>query len=403
MNILFTKYGSVFRTRDSIGRASPVGEQGETEGILRYLLQHPKIKRVIYFGQYNGTPFPGLTIIKSNIEGHTDLTTHAQQMEGFNKDIEALTPYAPFAGFIMTTGYAVTMSMIRNPNGTAPWAVCIRYVAPILNVLEHFKLRRICINNDPRGYPKDQEMSFHWPHTRPVAMLDQWDDERKITVGGKRYRRKCVYAGVEKWGYLSPLIEYVRDIPCTAIAHAHIDDGCKGGEPRNNAWANILAPQEDVDELFDMGMRVYGRGWDSYSDYDSELMPGCIPPDQVVEKLSQSTCGPIVAVTPKFRTGKIILYAAHGCLPLLYGDGTNPYTYDPYAEYLPLDSPMRIVKPGDLLRLVKWCQDNKLRVKQLLAELSQRIRPDWSMFDSLLDDLYCDRPLDERYGGYFNA
>lgn len=405
--LLICKMGSVYRTRARA--ASAVGEQGETEGVIHHLLKNKKI-RLVYFGRYDGEVPEGLTVINPDVSGMDEWASSEEQKKRWSNDIAALEPYAPFIGFIQVAGYSPTMSLIDNPNGATVQLASIKYSAPQLNVLMHFKIQRCMINCDPRNYPKDQEMSLlgevgDW--VRPRALLDQCDAEYVTRIGGIRYCRISRYAGVELWAKLYPYKDVEKTRDCTIIAHAHIKDGVAAtkstGPGRELAWKHVLAPIDDLLDLSSRGLYIYGKGWQHYTGaLPRNTYNGVIKPSQVEQVLAESKCGPIVAVMPRFYTGKIMVYLTQGCAPIFYGDGSedHPHTYDPFARYLSLDSFCRIRKPGDLKIVVDmFCRNEQYR-QQYIEELLSKTRPNWSLLDELVTDLIADRDLGTRYGGY---
>jgi len=405
-SIIITKGGSVFYTREEARKASAVGEQGETEGTIRHLLARGD-HQLIYFGQWRGTVLDGLVHVPSHIDGLNEDSLAREQEEAFAADVAALEAVPGFnpVAYINVAGYSPTMSLIDNPNGAQTQAAAVRYQGPMLNVIRHFKLPRIVVNNDPRSYPKDQEMSLCWPEVRPAALLDQCNDERFMTVGGRKYKRRSVWARAESWAYLEPPSTILpREIPCTVIAHAHIRDGCKQ-RGRHTSWENILAPDIDVAQLYNQGMRVYGAGWEHYDGHWDGLFPGKVRPNEVTDLLSRSFTCPAVAAAPGFYTGKVYVCVNAGCVPLLYGDGTDPYTWDPNGIFRPLTSRDRIIQPGDLRRIVDHTMSD---YDDHIKRWRYLVKPDFTLFDSCVDDLLAgaDTSTDEwfaRYGGYYRV
>jgi hypothetical protein len=285
---------------------------------------------------------------------------------------------------VSTAGYSPTFSWIGNPKASQLQAVAIRYQAPMLNALERFKLPRIVINNDPRTYPKDQEMSYGWKYARPQALLDQCDDVSMRVVGGKTYRRVCLHARSESWAYHIPT-ENTDEVLCTAVHHAHIKDGCKTGS--SQAWDAILKGTT---------FPVYGKGWEKYEGYDPQRMPGCITPAEVREKLRISTCAPVVSNTPGFYTGKPYVLMSCGCIPILFGS-RHSHTYDPKQLFLPFDSPWRVKRYGDMQKILErvHCEREELR-----AHWREVLQPDWKVLDEVVDKLLAGKFVDGEYGGY---
>lgn len=376
MRLLINKGGMVFRTRAANTGGSATGEVGETEGLIRHLVARGH--DLVYFGRCVGElPCP---IVQSCCPADlSEWSTSAYQKECFAEDIKNLEPYGPFAGLIQVCGYSPTFSHIDNPRGAIVQASGVRYSAPTLNVIQHFKLKRICVNNDPRTYPKDQEMSYGWDYCRPAALLDQCGGDTLQTVGGRKYIRRSVYAGCESWAYLDRLPNTHGE--CTVVAHAHIKDGCKQAA-RDASWVNVLQGTP---------YKVYGKGWEHFSLYDDQRFMGPVNPSKVPGILSNSIASPCVA-QENFYTGKPYVLWASGCVPILYGDGKDPYTWDPKEIFLPLNHPWRINRPGDLDRAIS-------SIGPAHYEFWERaLQPRWQVIDALVDDLLAGKEL--NYGGY---
>jgi hypothetical protein len=400
--VIVHKSGGPLYAREYAKASSPSGEQGETEGLLRYLSSHTEF-RTIYFGQaYGQLP---CDYVAPCLDGLHDLSSAEQQEENWQVDVDSMLAVLGSSEPVVmlnVAGYSSTWGWIGNPNGAQLQACGIRHNGPGLNIIEQFKLPRVVINNDPRTYPKEQEMSYGWDHIKPVALLDQCNAEVSQIVGGKKYLRRSVWARPESWAYHLRR-KNTEKVPCVCIAHAHIADGCKG-RGRDISWQRILGDCTGYCTNLPEDMKVYGSGWEYFSGYDPELMPGKIKPSEVMLFLNRSISCPCVAVAPEFYTGKVYVCEAQGCIPLLYGDGADPYTWDPYERFLPLGSAWRINKPGDLKRIVRMlCENESLRV-EMREWFADRCKPDYQVLDRLLGDVLSKQPRDgvwwQRYGGY---
>ena len=400
--VVVSKVGGVFYTRALATKNSKVGEQGETEGIVKHLLKRDDIQ-VVFFGQWRGDIPANMIYVEAFIDGLNEMSTGAYQKECWAYDVARLAPYEPkFA--IQIAGYASCNSTLNNPVGAAVQAAGVRYNGPVINILEKLKLPRIVINNDPRSYPRESEMAWGWDYVRPRAILSQRTRTWPRRMRALTFECREVYAGAENW------CEHIRlhqdkTIPCTVVSHAHIGDGCRFKE-RNTAWQTILSPQKDVEDLKSYSMRVYGQGWKYFSGYDPELMPGPIRPNEVMSILAQSKVCPVVAAGDNFYTSKLRTCLAQGCLPLFYGKG-EPFTFDPFEKYVSLNNTagLRITEPGDLLRLVRyWDREEQNRI-EWVEELWRVSAPDWSMLDKCVNDMLEDRDMNteewwQTYGGY---
>jgi hypothetical protein len=405
--VIISKGGSVFRTRDGAAKASSSGEQGDTEGLLRHLLTFSDLQ-VVYFGFYRGPRLSvngnTLDVVEPYSSGLSEWSLGSEQEERFRKDeevLESICESRPI-GYINVCGYSPTFSVIDNPKGATVQQCNVLYTAPMLNAIRHFKVPRILVNNDPRSYPKDQEMSLMWPEVIPAALLDQCSTEKFQVVGGVEFFRRSAYAMCESWLHTGVEVnESQPRTPCSIIAHAHIEDGCRQ-RGRNSTWENILAPAEDLQVLYENGMRVYGAGWEHYVDYDPVLMPGKIKPNECIDVALGSKCCPITACAPYFYTGKPFLLLQCGCLPILYGDGTDPYTWDCNGQYMGLDHGLRIRKPGDLRRQIDSHVEN---YDEFLPLYRETFKPNFTVLDACLAELSdgADVTTAEwffKYGGY---
>lgn len=397
--ILITKMGSVYRTRKLAAQSSNVGEQGETEGVINHLLKRSDIN-LVYFGQYRGEIPEGLTVIQSHLDDLDELSSGEYQKQLWLQDAQDVAPYEPKM-FIQVAGYASTNSTIDNPVMAGVQAAGVRYTAPLLHINQFFKLPRIVINNDPRSYPREGEMAWGWDWLIPAALLSQRSAEWSRKLREVKYEVKEVYCGAENW------CEHIRltpsnSMPCTVVAHAHIKDGCRFKE-RNTAWGKVLAPQKDVTTLKQMGMRIYGRGWQHFDGYDPELMPGVINPAEVMKVLADAKVCPAVAAGNLFYTGKLRTCLAQQCLPLFYGSG-EPFTFDPLEKYLPINSGFRVKELGDLLKLVKFFDTHEKERMNFVNTMWALSSPDFSLLDKCITDVLSGRKRDDswwqEYGGY---
>jgi len=294
MVIVVTKYGMKFYTRDNT--KNKIGEQGETEGVLRHLVSQGHT--VLYFGVYEGE-VPGVIHLRPHLDDLDDLSTAAHQEALWKKDTEMVGDYCPDAA-IQINGLAPTFSWIDNPRGARLQAFAVRMCGPWLNILQSLKLKRICINNDPRSYPRDQEMSYGWDYVRPAALLDQCSKVKDTIVGGKSYRRVSHYAKCESYGWL-PQRENTRETDIATVAHSHFDDSL-----------GTIAKWELLPALFDRfpDFKVYGLGWP-----EGDRYPGPVRPMEVLDIVRRAKCSYICDHTEGFKTGKPYVLVSQGCVP----------------------------------------------------------------------------------------
>lgn len=384
--ILVTKYGMIFRS----GKTIAIGEQGETEAMMRHLIDRVN---VVYFGQWRGPPIEGVTTVESHIKDMDNLSTADQQRAGFDRDIEALSGY-DVCGFIMSCGYAPTASMIDNATGSGVQGAGVRMCAPALNVVDVLDVPRLCINTDPRTYPREQEI-IHMPKTMPASLLDQWGRELWQKIAGIALRRKSVYAAIETWADL-PVAENTHEVESVVVSHCHVRDGMRAGSALEDAWEEILSGTN---------AQVYGRGWyltNIPRVLGEERFMGGVEPGRVMALLSQATSGPIVSHTPRFYTLKIKTYAASGCVPLLWSNG--PHAYDQVHRYVPRDHYLRFHSAEELREKTRELHEDPLLRNGMLEFLDDALKPRWNVLDSMIDDLLKGRERGESwivdYGGY---
>jgi hypothetical protein len=418
--ILIAKVGGVLHTREEQAhRAGALGEQGDTEGVVRHLAERAVRGdiRLVYYGQWRGRTPDGCELLQPTVDGLNDNTTAAQQHERFMLDAKRLDdmlgPDEPVA-FVNIAGYAPTSSLVANPQYATVQAASVRYVAPAVDCIARWRLKRIVINNDLRTYTRDQEMTWHSEHLVPVALLDQTSEptEYKTTIGGRKYLRRSVYSKAEGWAYHLPCSfmgeqqDNTDETPVTLIAHCHVHTGFK--EPgRDQSFWRLLSDGQGwaVDpELLQLGLRVHGAGWEHYSGYDPAVMTGSITPREVYDVLWKSTCCPCVAPGKGWVTSKPYVLMSQGCIPILFGDGEDDFTWDRVGDYAPLrdfDDYKRASWPGELARIAKALQANDHLRWELREWWRERLQPDFTLLDSLIDDVLDSRPISwERYGGW---
>lgn len=399
--IIVTKYGSVFRTRADLKGASASGEQGETEGIIRHLAARGDCQ-VVYFGQYRGEKLCH-EVVNSDLSPMKEvgvdplLVTGEMQEAGWDADERAVRDVAggEVVGMICVNGYAPTFSHVDNPRGATVQCAALNYCAPVLALLERLKIPRICVNNDPRTYPRDQEMSYWWEWARPRALLDQCDNAQRQVVGGRPYRRVSVHARVESWAHL-PEGHATWDVRTghgpKVVAHAHIQTGIRNGCVET--WRTVLNGAPPC-------TNVYGAGWEHFPDRPQGVMfMEQLKPAEVPEVMRTQLCMPVVSHTEGFYTGKPYLLVSQGCVPLLAGVGSR--MYDPKGLLRPCDSPYRVRQTGDYARIYDELRYDRGLWEQMIHEWREACAPDWSALDRLVDRLLDGTFVEgEDHGGYF--
>ncbi len=402
--ILVQRQGAAFWPREKIAERSPKersikgaanADQGDCEAIIRHLVKRSDI-RVVYFGHFKSRLYntkkkaliDGCEIILPHTYDYDEYTTKVEQQEGFALDLEEVAALEPKL-IIVSAGYASSVSMLNNPSKVSVQTCALRYYAPLLAIQHALKLQRIVVCNDLRAYPKEQEINYM--NVVPCALLSQREQERVTVIAGKRWRRREVLSGAENW--IEPKrLEAVKTTSCTMISHAHIATNFK--QPKRDAIFHHI-----LDGELPKDFHIYGNGWEHYSGYDPEYMHG--PVREPFELLAQAVSSPMLAPTTNYATYKPKLCVAQRCVPL-YWSGES-HGVDPLHEYYPDWAPTRLRKPGDLLWAAEQLEnrDNS----KLLDALWQKMRPDFSLLDSCIDDVLSGRDMKseswwQKYGGY---
>jgi len=392
--ILLSKMGAVAYTAEASKKrskkAASAGEQGTTDAVVTHLLKRDDFN-LVYFGQWRGDIPDGMTYISSDVVGMDEYCTSREQKERWANDIKAIEPYNPIA-YVTIAGYAAGLSIVDNPRVTSVQLCATRYTGPILNILQYFKLPRIVIVNDIRNYPKEIELSLGWDWIRPQALLSQRTKKWSRKMYDVKWDINEVYAAAENWREFVQLPREQKTLSTIVVGHAHMLDG-KRLKGFDDIWRIILS-----DKIPDL--KVYGAGWEHFSKYDPEYMVGLIAPDEVKALMSKSKTCPVAITGGELYTNKSRFCLAQNCLPLFYGNG-GPYTMDPLGKYLPLDSELRIVLPGDFKRLVEYFDTHEHECQKLIDKMWRDTEPDWSLLDDCIDDVLNGIELNyEKYGGY---
>lgn len=366
--IFVAKSGSPFYARDGAG-GNAKGEQGETEGIIRHLIDRGDLS-IVYFGQYRGEPIPGIAaILEPEIEDLDHNSTAAMQKKYWEMDFLQAKEFDPI-GVINVAGYSPTFSCIDNPNYATVQAAAVRYHAPVLSVIHKLDVPRVVVNCDPRTYPKGQEMSLMWKNVRPMALLDQCASEKFQTVGRRRYRRISHYAACESWGWIPQGVENLHRLhEGVVLGHSHVCSGIGTGDP--NVWRQVLSSKV---------WPIWGNGWEWAVEEDlieRGRWQGCARPDEVLEILGDAYYCPVVAHTPGFYTGKPYVCVSQGCVPVLH------------AMYPSMGVPdVRYIWPN----LPPW--------EEALTWWRKRCQPNWTELDLVVDHLKSGSLRPGMYGGY---
>jgi hypothetical protein len=406
-SIVFSKIGGVFYLQNAISTATPVGEMGETEGVLRWLIDHWP-GTVYYFGPHKGTMPQGVQVLPWDARGLNEWSSGADICEQIvNPALEVLKHDPPMC-FLCVAGYAVTMAWPDNPRGVMVQAASVRYTAPQLKLMHELKVPRLVINNDPRTYPREQEMIEMWPEAMPKALLSQRTRDWIRKVSRTPIDCREVYAAPENWCYRPTQdLNLERTLRCCVIAHAHIRDGV-GKVARDDVWKRIFSPSRESRAHAEAGeLEIYGKGWEKWTGYEAmkPAIKGVISPHEVDLKLASSICGPIVSIENGFYTGKIRTYLNQGCLPLLWGRGDD-HTYDDQYRYVSQDDAnLRLNAAGELWDRVRYWEKNEEERKQRIEQLLKLTQPDFMKLKQMLDRLHDGEDVNSEewwqdFGGY---
>jgi len=401
MRLIVSKAGSVLRTQAS--GSSSRGERGETEGLVRHLVAQGH--DVTYFGiVYGELPCRVVEPCLHGVDGAplTPESDPSDQQYCWNTDAANVCSLAGdhFDCYLQVAGPTASAFSIASPSNCRVTQSAVRYLAPQKGLAHHLRVPVWLVNNDPRTYPREQEQALTWTDLLPVALLDNWTGEREQTIGWVPYRRRSVHAWTESWGHFEPL-ENVEKYSAVVVAQAHIDTGVK--QPgRVAGWTTVLCSA--LKELPDL--HVYGYGWSAlgstFKAFSERFHDGV---DGLTARwlYSQACASPCVGYSEN-RSGKAYMIVASGCLPLLYGDGRDPHTWDREGDVIPLNHPCRVVSPLD----VKLLATPEIR-REWIGYFQSRLKPNWSVLDAALSDweagLYVrDRTeWHHRYGGYEKA
>ena len=369
--VLVARTGSVWRWDTS--KASPTGEQSDAVGVAKWVAEHYDCALL---GRIEGDA-PGKVFNTRDYqmpkawrpEGYVGDQEDWSCVDRLAEDIAAWEPDV----LVEICGPTATMSNPNNHKDVKCLEFAVQYIYPILHVCQQLKLPRICVVNDPRNYPKDQEMSV-WEHVIPAAVLSQCDDPFYRRVDGKKYLIEPEYAGCENWW--SYKWENQIQLPSSAmrefytmIAHSHFEDGRLQKNDRNEVWSYIWP------EGIPAWMHVYGNHWDKFANGKPPSWHGACKPDEVHAILQQTIAGPIIPIANNWVTAKLRQYVLNGALPLLYGKSpeTN-LAYDAKERYVRFDSPLRF--EDDVRECIDRWRDPVIRTDRIL-DLLQKTEPNF--------------------------
>jgi hypothetical protein len=364
---------------------TPEGEGKDSMAVIRALKSRGY--DVILAGRLRGR-VEGCRHVDWNVK-HGDVYWHHKKecTAECDRVVEELRPMNPQV-CVNVVGQCPTLSDVNNDRDVIVQDFSAKYVLPGLRIVQDLALPRICVVNDPRQYPRDQEMNY-WKHVVPAAVLSQ---ERRIfprKILDCRYEINTAAAGCQNWWSLGEeQLRSSRQMEVMVIAHSHFRDG-RVNKKRAEVWAWILK---------DMAHRyvVYGKGWDGWGDE----YPGFVKPGEVLPLLRTAVCGPMIPIYEGFVTAKLRQYALSGAVPLLYGRGVEWLTYDKQEHHVAHDEELRFCNPRERDNLIQRALRDSLWAKNWCDEIVSRTRPDFSMLYVAVDALAEGRRDVANLGGY---
>ena len=387
----------------SFGRASQLGDQHNAYGILKWLGEEWP-GDVHFVGKLEGTPPPGVTHFDGIHRGELNFEwDDVAQQRIADRLIEHLRPLEPRA-WIDICGSAASKSWIDNPDGIGVQLSAARYIGPSLYAMECLQTPRICIVTDMRNYPRNHEMTW-WKGCTPVAVLGQENRDNRITIRGRRYDMRSVYAGVENWfshGMKAVTPCKPRSEGCVILAHSHLNDA-RWRKNREKVWTRVFTALDRAG----IDWRLHGSGWEEYrrgvGAHWAARLRDPVDSGGVFDLLQTVRCGFVLSPAEGFLTTKVRKYALMGALPLLWD--SEPLRYDPTCLSIPDDCAAR-VRDNEMhgWNVDGWSSNS---VDRIVQEIELRTRPDFRRLKSCIVDIVEHPPTDDHdvswwmnYGGY---
>lgn len=394
--VLLVRTGSVWWVDTE--RANATGEQNDATGVARML--NDLGYDVAITGRVEGS-IPGITTLNWDWKGY-GLPSNASSQpaevvyQAYDKALAAIEAWRPDV-IVEISGAAPTMSTIDNHKGVKVFEFSVRYYGMALYMYHKLKLPRLVILNDPRSYPKDQEMT-RWPECIPQAVLSQYDEVKTQVVDGRKFNVEARYAGCENWwswGWkYAPMRFDERSKSMTIIAHSHLDDS-RLKKNREAVWDYILDDER-------LEYKIFGKNWEYHPSYDPKIHRGPVKPD-LVHTLLQTACGgPMIPITEGWITAKLRQYLVNGAVPFVYGKGDDvALKYDKYCHAIPEDSVLRFSTAEELYDLWMKARSNKVWSRQIVECYREETLPNASMLVDLITHFTNGGTQDlHRFGGY---
>lgn len=381
----------VMRTGSPIYFNDQQGARGDqdTVPIIQYLLDAGH--DIVLFGPWRGELPEGLRGVFVDTSLFNEKSSREEILEAIDPAVEQLRQYDP-KFCLEFWGPPPTWSCPWNPNGARVFGFGTRYSLPMLYAIEQLQLERYGIVTDPKCYKRDLEMATMWRHIEPRAVLSQEERTFKRETQGVKYTCHIKYAACEFWltRGMERLEPVPKEFPCGIAANTHIGKtGLSTFIDRFPLWREILDDCPD-------GTALCGTGWPEAFTHQTDAERfnffGELPTmGDVLDLLNRCVGGPMIPQWPGFNSTKPRLYALANCVPMLYGNGKQKYTYDRDERITPLTSMWRWPNGLDLFKLgMGWQGTN-----EYLEYILERTEPNFSMLDDLIDGGYA--------GGYRGA
>lgn len=382
--------GSPFFT---VGQNSPIGER-DTLGIWKWA----RDRGGVFVGVVRGDEHEHEHVHRINVNGWDELIsskTVISQLDPVARELETLKPCCA----VVVEGAPATWSWPDNKNFAMVRAFSVRYTLPTLYLLHKLGIPRISIITDPKVYPRELEMATCWPGIRPAACLSQEDTTFPKRCQDEQYRVHAKYAACEHWCTITDeRVQNTRRGPSVrTCAHSHFNDG-RLARGRELLWQLVL--NEFID-LPTRDLKVLGRGWDRWP---SEHFVGTVKThDEVMRFLAEGMCGPMIPQKAGFNTTKPRLHALAGNVPLLWGRGVHPMTYDRDCRLYETAHECRIDETANgFTEAWARCWDmGETRRQEVIERVLERTQPNFDVLERCILAAADGRlPNYQEFGGY---
>jgi hypothetical protein len=378
MKIAVCKTGTVVWFSGSRHKTSAQAETGDTEGLLRHLVDSGH--DVVFFGAWQGNLPAGVQGIPAKVSKQASdeyLTTFTKKSVDavcteMDKNIEHLGSFNPRI-MIDVCGPGMYFKAMRNaPKMTQ---AMFRYKWPAMRAMSVLNLPRLAVVADIRSYPVERTVRAGL--CEPVAILSQ----RSSTQHESRVQFIERDAAVDTW-WPRPLrsaaeLKGSNRRSAIYVANCHVGSGFNQ-ETRLVPHAKVLACTSVS--------TIAGSGWH----HVQEKLPRAVEAvemssQQVRDAMLEYSSAPIIAGLGWGRSTKLTELASAGCLPLMYGkSNSTDHCVDPEQNYFKFSDELRWESTRELTDLIKRAHvDPQWRVHQCQRVLSI-LAPDFRMLDACL-------------------